>query len=159
MVLLGALGAERIGLPTPYLLGPMVISAVLALCGFDTPRLPLALIYAAQLCFGGYTGSIMRLSSLQGWKRLLFYCLVFSVSTVLVALAMGYLLTRLLPLTLVTTFLSNAPGGVAEMGITAAALHADLSTVTAYQLFRVFFILFLVPPALKWWLKAEVRDR
>jgi hypothetical protein len=154
-VLAGVWVLDRGGLPTPYLIGPMVVSAVLVLCGCETPQLPLPLIYAAQLCFGGYTGSSMRLSSLQGWKRLLAHCLVFSVSTVLAALAVGYLLVRLLGIEVVTAFIATAPGGVAEMGITAAALRADISIVASYQLFRVFFIMFLVPPALKWRLRGD----
>nr|WP_235186697.1 MULTISPECIES: AbrB family transcriptional regulator [Geobacillus] len=35
------------------------------------------------------------------------------------------------------------------MGILAREAHADLAVVTSYQMFRIFFILLVVPPVLK----------
>jgi len=48
-----------------------------------------------------------------------------------------------------TGLLSLAPGGMDQMGIIANEIHADLSIVAGYQLFRMFFILFVVPPLLR----------
>lgn len=36
------------------------------------------------------------------------------------------------------------------MGLTAAIVNADLAVVSSYQLFRILFILFAVPPFLRW---------
>jgi len=55
---------------------------------------------------------------------------------------------------IVTWFLALAPGGLAEMATTALFLHGDVAQVTAYQLFRVLFIVLAVPPILRWMLKA-----
>ena len=54
------------------------------------------------------------------------------------------------PITMATAFLCIAPGGLPEMGVTAHTIQADVSMVAAYQLFRVFFILFIVPIFLRW---------
>lgn len=37
-------------------------------------------------------------------------------------------------ISLVTAFLSTAPGGMAEMGLTAMLLNVDLSVIIAFQL-------------------------
>ena len=44
-----------------------------------------------------------------------------------------------------TGFLSTAPGGLTEMGITALIVGADISTMTAYQLVRLLFIMLVFP--------------
>jgi hypothetical protein len=149
--------AQRVHLPTPFLLGPLLGSAILVLAGLQAPRVPGYLIVAAQICIGAYLGLTMRFESLSDWKRILPYTLGGSVAIVFFALAIGYLLTCLHPLKLADAFLSTAPGGIAEMGLTAVLVKADLSLVTAYQMFRLLFILFVVPPVLKWWLGSVSR--
>ncbi|MDO9229797.1 MAG: AbrB family transcriptional regulator [Syntrophales bacterium] len=49
------------------------------------------------------------------------------------------------PASLLTAFLSTAPGGLTEMGIVALTLGADVAFVLAYQLFRFFCILLAAP--------------
>ncbi|MNW03830.1 putative ammonia monooxygenase [compost metagenome] len=52
-------------------------------------------------------------------------------------------------MSLTTAFLGTAPGGMAEMGLTGAAVGADLSIIVAYQMFRLLFILFIAPLVVK----------
>jgi membrane AbrB-like protein len=61
------------------------------------------------------------------------------------AFGLSYCLHTLYHIDMTTAFLCIAPGGLPEMGVTAHTVHADVSMVAAYQLFRVFFILFIVP--------------
>jgi uncharacterized membrane protein AbrB (regulator of aidB expression) len=49
-----------------------------------------------------------------------------------------------------TAFIGTAPGGMAEMGITAMMVNADLSTVVAFQLSRLLFVLVIVFPLMSW---------
>jgi len=45
-----------------------------------------------------------------------------------------------------TGFLSIVPGGLDQMGIIASSVHANVTIVTAFQLFRVLVVsIFLVP--------------
>jgi uncharacterized protein len=67
-------------------------------------------------------------------------------------LGIAYIFTRLTSITLVTAFLSMAPGGISEMGLTATIVNANLSTVVSYQLFRLLFVLLVGVPAIRWWL-------
>jgi hypothetical protein len=41
------------------------------------------------------------------------------------------------------------------MGVTAALVHADLSIVSEYQLFRLFFVIFVVIPVLQWFITRQ----
>lgn len=61
---------------------------------------------------------------------------------IVISFGMAYLLATFNSMSLVTAFLAIAPGGIDVMGITAKEVNADLSTVTAYQMFRLFVICF-----------------
>lgn len=149
LVSLAAAFAVRFKFPNPWLIGPLIVSAVFSASGVAFPHLPPLLIIMAQLCIGIYLGQGIKLKALSGWRLLLPYSLGGSILLVGMTLAISYVLSLTQPISFVTAFLSVAPGGLPEMGLTAAAIHADVSKVAAYQLFRVFFVLFLIPIALK----------
>ncbi|MGG1663110.1 AbrB family transcriptional regulator [Brevibacillus sp. NRS-1366] len=67
---------------------------------------------------------------------------------IVAALALSLLLTYI-PLHFVTAFLSLSSGGMDQMAIIAKEVHADLSILICYQLFRALFISLVVPPILK----------
>lgn len=142
--------AIRLKMPTPFLTGPIFGVAFLNMLGGGAgPEVPKLLLIAAQLSMGVYMGQSMQLSSLSNWKQMLPYTLMGSLSLVLFSLGLGELLSRFHVMSLMNAFLGMAPGGIAEMGVTAIQVHADLSLVSAYQIFRIFFILFIVLPVLK----------
>jgi uncharacterized protein len=68
-----------------------------------------------------------------------------SVALVAFTYLVGFVLTLVTPASLLTAFLSTAPGGLTEMGIIAITLGADMAFVLSYQLFRVFSILLVAP--------------
>jgi membrane AbrB-like protein len=154
--LIAAWAAVRISLPTPYLLGPLLGSAILVLTGFQAPETPSFLVFISQLCIGTYLGLTINPSSLDNWRKLLPYTLGGSISVVLFSLGVGYLLTRLHSLNLVSAFLGTSPGGMGEMGLTAVLVGANVSLVIAYQMFRLLFILFVMPFLLRWYFGKRV---
>lgn len=149
--------APRLRLPTPYMLGPLIAVASLSVAGLQAPPLPQFAIVIAQILVGAHMGATTRLSSLSNWKKLLPYSLLSGVGIVLFSLLIGRFLKLWLPVSFVTAFLATAPGGMTEMGLTGAAVHADLTVIVSYQMFRILFILFVVPPLLKCWLKWRRR--
>ena len=144
-VLAGTALALRLRFPTPWILGPLITAAILTVSGFAAPHLPPILMIAAQLLMGVYLGLSIRLDMLKDWKKLLPFSLVSGALMVGFALLLAYILHLIHPMSMATAFLCIAPGGLPEMGVTAHEIRADVSMVAAYQLFRVFFILFLVP--------------
>lgn len=150
--------AVRLRVPVPYLLGPMVTAAIMVVSGMHPPHLPPLIIIAAQWAMGAYMGVSSKLSNLANWKKLLPYTLISSAGVILLSLIIAYVLSILHPITLLSAFLSTSPGGMSEMGVTAAVTHADITMIVAYQFFRTMFILFLVPPVLKWVLRTFFRN-
>lgn len=150
IVLLATRLAVRFKCPTPYIIGPLVTSAILTVSGMPTPQLPHLLTVIAQLCLGVYLGLGIKVNMLGNWRKLLPYSLISGLLIVGCALALAYGLHLIYPISMATAFLCIAPGGLPEMGVTAHTVHADVSMVAAYQLFRVFFILFIIPIFLRW---------
>lgn len=54
-----------------------------------------------------------------------------------------------------TNLLAVAPGGIAEMSLTAMTIGADPLLVSAFQLFRVLFVLSLFSLGVRTWLKRH----
>jgi len=153
VVLIGARLGKKIGLPTAPLLGPLLLTAGIVLTGIKAPELPSFIILSAQILVGAYIGLMMDFSSLSNWRKFTPYTIISCLALVAFAFLLGWLITLFYPMSLYTAVLATTPGGIAEMGVTAHEVNADLSMVAAYQIFRVLFILFLVPPFLKWLVK------
>jgi hypothetical protein len=143
--LLAALICERLSCPTPFLMGPIIGAAIVSLSGVPCPPLPSWLTILCQIAVGAYMGVKIELANLGNWRILLTYTMLGVVAVIAASLGAGFILSHYYGYSNVTSFLSMAPGGIAEMSVTGIALNADLSVIASYQLFRLFFILLLTP--------------
>jgi membrane AbrB-like protein len=155
VVLAGAWLARRIHLPTPYLLGPVLATIPLVVYGLPAPAVPQPLLIAAQICVGAYMGTTIDFATLGDWRKILLLTFTTVIVLLLASLLAGYALAFAIPADLVTAFLSAAPGGMAEMCLTALVLGGDVSVVTGYNMFRVLFILLVLPLFFRRWLKGR----
>lgn len=154
----GAFLAKFLRLPTAFLLGPILLTGAFILAtGIPAPTVPSYLISMAQICVGTYIGSSINLAKIKKYHGLM-PCLFGGVVGVLfVSLLTGYMVVQLTSVSFVTAFLSTAPGGLAEMGITALIVGADISTMTAYQLVRLLFIMLVFPIIVKLIIRVQNR--
>jgi membrane AbrB-like protein len=151
--------AIKLRFPTPYFLGPILAASLFMVGGLEPPHLPSILILLAQWSLGIYLGLGIKLSSLHNWKKLLPYSIGGSAAVVAFSLGLSYVFSLLLPLSVMTAFLGTSPGGMTEMGVTATLVGANVSMVVAYQMFRILFILFIVPYLLRWGFRRFRRGR
>jgi membrane AbrB-like protein len=148
----GAVAGKRLSFPTPFMIGPLVGVAILGVNGLSLPQTPPLLSALSQFCMGAYMGKNIDFGSLRRQKKLLLYAVLGGLVMVASSLLSAWMLTVLYPVALTTAFLSAAPGGTAEMGLTAVMIHADVSMVSSYQIFRLLFIILVIPYFFKWWL-------
>lgn len=153
LMVAGASIANRVRLPTSYLIGPLVVTVALVITGLPTPPPPDVFVTAAQFMIGTHIGLQMKPTELHNWKKVTLYTVISSVLLVLFAFGLSYILTQWHHLEITTAFLGTAPGGMAEMGVTAAVVGADLSIVSSYQLFRLLTMMLIMPYVLKWFVK------
>ncbi|MBP1964358.1 AbrB family transcriptional regulator [Paenibacillus aceris] len=144
-----ALLAKKIRFPSAYLLGPMIVTAILHLSGVSGPALPSSLLQFSQLLIGTYVGLLLRPESLTHKVRIIGLAIVSGMVLILGSLGLSAMLSHMHGVSAATAFLAMAPGGMDQMGIMAKEVQADIATVSCYQLFRTWFIFFAVPPLLK----------
>jgi uncharacterized protein len=147
---------KKLNIPTPFLLGPIVGTAVLTISGFHGPELPAFLLDLSQFMIGSYIGLMLKPEKLKNKSKILSLAIVSGIVMVLGSLGMSLLLVHFYAITPSTSFLSLTPGGADQMAILAHEVQADISMVAGFQLFRLLFIFFAVPPFLRWVFKKKL---
>ena len=141
---------RKIHLPIPYMLGPLLAAAVWNLSGFQAPGIPGGVLNMAQLCLGAHLGLTLKVDDPKLFRKM--FSMVFATNVLLIGFTFlaAWLLAGKIGFPIKSMFLSLAPGGVAEMSVTALSVDADVSAVTSFHLFRILFILFILSPIIKW---------
>ncbi|NGP46485.1 AbrB family transcriptional regulator [Bacillaceae bacterium SIJ1] len=152
LILLMVFIAKRLRFPVYPLLGSLIATAIWAATLGSPPSFPNWIVNGAQLLLGAHLGLQFNLSTLAALKQHIWLFVIANLALIFFSLGLAALWSWSSHTDILTAFLSLAPGGVAEMGVTALAVGAHLPTVTSFQLFRVLFILLCLPPFLKWWL-------
>lgn len=140
----------KMKLPVAHFLTPTLFIIVLQILGVNTPSVPVSLLHVAQLFIGAYIGLLLKPHMIKLPPRVLAMGIFSSVALILITYGSSLVLQWMLGYSFSTSFLSSAPGGLDQMGLLAAAVGADTSIVTIFQLFRLLFIYLFVLPLLKY---------
>jgi len=143
---LGCFIGQRIRLPAPHLVGPMLLSGGLHLAGVIAFVPPQELVQLAQLVLGAVLGSRFVGMTPKTILRILmvgFLMTLVLLSTV-IACALGVMMVTDLPFS--SLVLAYSPGGLAEMSIVAIAIQADAAFVVAHHLIRVLLVMLGAAP-------------
>jgi membrane AbrB-like protein len=150
MVVCGVAGwqiAKAVGLFGASILGPMILSAILALSGVLQHRPPAEAIWMAQFFIGmtvgtkyaGVTGPEVR----RDVTAALGFCVILLVLSGIFVEAI-HLLNLAPPM---ETLLAFAPGGQAEMTVLALIAGADMAFVIAHHVLRIVVVILGAPLA------------
>lgn len=150
---------KKLHLPIPFLLGPILAAAVMNHLELGSPDIAKFWIDCGQLLLGAHLGYKTDFSEQKKLGKLIWLVLLLNAGLILFCTAGAYLLERKFHYSFLDMFLSVAPGGITEMAVTALSVHADVSIVTSFHLFRIFFILFLVAPLLKYMITKTGNQR
>lgn len=137
---LGALAIHKTRFPSPWILVPLFVAAVYAAMGNET-RLPDPVVNAGSLLIGWNLGQFMTKSFFTSAPRVLSAAVVMTVVMLITAVAFSFLLYWLAGIPVLSAMVATAPGGVAEMALTAKILGLGAPLVTAFHLFRLMAVL------------------
>ncbi|WP_236719714.1 AbrB family transcriptional regulator [Neobacillus mesonae] len=151
--------AKRLKFPTPFMLGPILATAICSISGLEGPSLTPPLLDLSQFMIGGYIGLLLQPEKLHHKVRVISLALISGMVMILGSWCLSLILVYYNQLTPSTSFLGVAPGEMDQMAILAHEVNADLSVVTGYQLFRLFFIYFAVPPLLRLFFLKRPRNK
>lgn len=143
--------------PTAFLLVPALITALLQNIGIVGVELANPILQFAQFVIGINIGMMMKPKDLEQKGRTITLAVVSAALLFIVAMGLGLIFAQVKHLDDATALLSLAPGGMDQMGAIAHAIHADLSMVAGYQVFRAFFILLLVQPLIAYFLRKRMK--
>lgn len=131
---------ERFRFHNGCLLTPIFIGAALTMCGVQLSAVPHTLTDFAQLMFGLVLGARYERAFFMRYKRFIPFALLNSCFILVASVVAGAALAWAFDLPVATMVLATAPGGLAEMTITAQALKISVPLVVAFHLFRVVIV-------------------
>lgn len=145
LALLGSGFFLKFHIPIPWLLGPVIPTAVCSMYYHPVGALPTPLLWAAQICVGISMGMMMDWLRIWKAKRLLPAIIVGTVLLIGASYFAATMINNWYGVDIITGFLAMAPGGISEMNIAGLSMGADVAIILAYQLLRVFAISWTIP--------------
>jgi len=153
MTLAGGCAMQWLGVPNAFVLGSLAVAIPLTAGEFEFSAMPTLLSSGAQCLIGCALGSRFRADFLEGAHRFVGAVVVSVAFGIVLSAAFAWLVARAAALNPATLILGMAPGGIAEMSVTAKVLQLGVPIVTAFHVTRVAVILLATAP-----LYAHVRN-
>ena len=137
----------------PWFIGALAAAFLLTAFGINLSAIPQAMINAAQLLIGISLGVRFTNAFVHLAPRWLGSVAVATLALIALCAGFAWLLYQLVPIHWATLLLGTAPGGIAEMAITAKVLQLGVPLVTALHVTRLTAVLLLVEPMYRWFYK------
>jgi membrane AbrB-like protein len=145
IILVGGLLGPRLRLPVGALLLPMVLTTVLQDLGLVRVELPQPLLVASYLVVGWAIGLRFTRDAFRDAGRTLPQVLGSIAMLVAACGGIGWVLTRIGHLDMLTAYFATSPGGADSIAIIAAGTSVDVPFVMATQMSRFLAVLLLGP--------------
>jgi len=134
------------GLPNAFMFGPLALTIVLTASEVRLSAIPTEVTNCAQLLIGWVLGSRFERRSLASAPRYVAAAVASILVGIVCAAVFGVCLAWISGLSVATLVLATAPGGIAEMCITAKVLQLGVPFVTAAHVSRVFLLILSTGP-------------
>ncbi|MCX7893620.1 MAG: AbrB family transcriptional regulator [Burkholderiales bacterium] len=145
----GGIAFQWLGLGNAWMLGPLAVTIALTASDVGFSAVPAPLSAAGQLLLGCALGSRFEREFLRSAPRFVAVVTLSILASMAAAALFGALLAWLGGLAAPTMVLATAPGGIAEMAITAKVLQLGVPIVTAAHVLRVMFLVTMSAPVFR----------
>lgn len=145
-IVLGLYLGRVLRLPTPAIMGPLAVAAVLTVVPwFDTASVPWLVATVGYLCIGIQVGLKFTVSALVMIGKMVPTALLTILTTIVACAALGWVLVAFTDASPLDAYLATNPGGIyAVLGVSAAA-GGDVTFVAASQILRTLIVLGSAP--------------
>ncbi len=133
----GAVVVRRLGLSNPWVMGPLLVAAVLTAAQASPTALPAWVINLGQVFIGISLGTRFEPGFFARAPRAIIVMVVITALGIAVSAGFGYLLGSAAGIAPATMILATSPGGIAEMSLTAKVLHLGVPVVTTFHVLRL----------------------
>lgn len=141
----GVVIGKFLRIPLYFLTGPLIVVAIFSLWGVPLGDVPLILLHIAQLFIGINIGTNFKKNEMLEYQKYLFVGLLAGITLTAMSFFAAFVLYFWSGIDFATAILCMAPGGVAEMSLTAVVIGANVPLVAAFQVFRMLVFLTIVP--------------
>ena len=152
---LGCWAMVKLKATNPWFVGALVVSMVLTACNVNLSSVPQAMTNAAQLLIGVSLGVRFTSSFVHLAPRWLASVAFTTLGLIALCAGFAWLLFSLTGIHWATLTLATAPGGIAEMAITAKVLQLGVPFVTTFHVTRLAAVLLLSEPAYRWFYRVK----
>jgi hypothetical protein len=151
----GALVATALRLPSPYLLGPLILIAGTQMVDLTDFAIPIVFVNVTQVIIGAGIGTAF--SGAKPHELFKTFMLSSGLTLLLLALAIlfAYVFNAWTHIGFAALLLAFVPGGLAEIGMLALILNIDPVFVASHHAVRVLLITVTVPLLTTRWIKRQ----
>jgi uncharacterized protein len=141
---------QKLKAPNAFVLGALAVAIPLTAMAITASAVPRWLINVAQLLLGCALGSRFNRSFLARAPRFVGAVAVTVVLAMVLSALFAIGLASMTGLHSATLVLATAPGGVAEMAVTAKVLELGVPLVTSFHVTRIVLLLLCTGPLFRW---------
>ena len=142
-----ALVLFRLGMPNCWMLGSAIFTGLLTVFEFEISAMPGEGLSVAQVLIGVALGERFDRKAMASAPRVILGAALTTIVMMAVSLLMAVFIAEQTGVVTSALIAAAAPGGLAEMSLTAAVLNLGVPLVTAYHIVRIILITVLTLPA------------
>ena len=154
----GGAVVQRLGVANAFILGALAVAIPLTASGVSLSAMPAPLSNAAQCLLGCALGSRFQPEFIRGAPRFIASVAATVLGAIATTVVVAWLLAAASGMSGYTLALGLAPGGIAEMCITAKQLQLGVPLITAFHVTRVVVLLLLTAPLFAYVQRWRRRD-
>ncbi len=142
----GGFVAKALNLPNAFVLGALAVGIPLTAAEINLSTMPTLASNVGQWLLGCALGTRFERDFLKGAPRFVTAVAATVLGAIVVSAAFGWIAAQISALHPATLVLGTAPGGIAEMCVTAKVLQLGVPLVTAFHVTRVVALLLCTAP-------------
>lgn len=146
LCLIGCFIFKKFKLPNPWTFGPLLVAMLLTANSIQLSSIPPSILHLGQVLLGWSLGNKFSQSFFKTAPKYMSVVACANILSIALAFLFSYILIFFVDLPLPTILLGLAPGGVAEMTLTAKVLHLGVPMVTAFHVVRMIGVMSTVGP-------------
>ena len=142
----GAIVLLRLRAPNVWMIGPLIVAALITANGHTFSSLPTGVVNGGQLLIGSCLGARFTREFFRAAPRYMAGVAAITLLYLAASALFGWWLAPPAGLPWATAVLSTTPGGIGEMAITAKVLKLGAPIVSAFQAVRMAAVVLTIGP-------------
>ena len=149
---------HRLGVPNCWMIGGALFAGLLTVFEIELSAMPRDVLAVAQVLIGVALGERFDRAAMASAPRVIVGSAAVTAFTMASAIGLALFVADRTEIGVSAMIAATAPGGLAEMSLTAAVLNLGVPLVTAYHVVRVLLITLLTLPAYRIALRLLPRE-